>query len=409
MPRPVRRPRRPAQPARAAALGADLRAPAPDAEHPAHRAGDVQAPCCHRQRGRSRRTQKCGAHPRPAEGGPRAGQQDRGAAHLRGGHRRSRAQLVAAAARGGEDLLAGRGEVDGGAPEAGRPRQRSALVGRCDRDEVGRVEGGGIGRDHVVVDVRVAGGRDDEDVGGGGRVDGGGQVGAWARAREREVDHARAVGRRVAHARGHGGHVARRVGAEDLDRHDARAPGEAGDADAVVAAGRDDARDVRAVAVVVGGVAVAVDEVGPVDVVDDAVAVVVDAVAGHLARIGPQVGREVAMGEVDAGVDHGHGDVAARDLRPRAGGAHGPVALQRPLVGELRVGSSRGGGRGRAEGRAGSDKRRDAVKVLKHPCCEWSGTPVHGRCPSHRQAPGDAWHNGRAVAACRRRPAGRVS
>jgi hypothetical protein len=150
------------------------------------------------------------------------------------------------------------------------------------------------------------------------------------------------VGDRVAHPRRHPGHVARRVGAEDLDRHDARPPGQAGDAHAVVAARRDDARDVRAVAVVVGGIAVAVDEVGPVDVVDDAVGVVVDAVAGHLAGVGPQVRREVAMREVDAGVDHRHGDVAAGDLRPRAGGSHGPVALQRPLVGELRVGSSRG-------------------------------------------------------------------
>ena len=31
-------------------------------------------------------------------------------------------------------------------------------------------------------------------------------------------------------------------------------------------------------------------------------------------------------------------------------------------------------------------------------------TPVHGRCPSHRQPPRHACHNERALAACRRRP-----
>ena len=38
-----------------------------------------------------------------------------------------------------------------------------------DGHEVGRVEGGRVRGDRVVVGVRVAGGRDDEDVGGRGR------------------------------------------------------------------------------------------------------------------------------------------------------------------------------------------------------------------------------------------------
>ena len=73
------------------------------------------------------------------------------------------------------------------------------------------------------------------------------------------------------------------VGAEHADDHQPGAPGDAGDPDAVVAAGADDAGDVRAVAVLVGRVAVAGDEVVAVDVVDEAVAVVVDPVAGDLA------------------------------------------------------------------------------------------------------------------------------
>ena len=51
------------------------------------------------------------------------------------------------------------------------------------------------------------------------------------------------------------------------------------------------------------GIAVVVDEVPAVDVVDVAVAVVVDAVARDLAGVGPDVGGEVGVVVVDAGVD----------------------------------------------------------------------------------------------------------
>ena len=51
------------------------------------------------------------------------------------------------------------------------------------------------------------------------------------------------------------------------------------------------------------GVGVVVAEVPAVDVVDVAVAVVVDAVARDLSRIRPQVGGDVGMEAIDAGVD----------------------------------------------------------------------------------------------------------
>jgi hypothetical protein len=63
------------------------------------------------------------------------------------------------------------------------------------------------------------------------------------------------------------------------------------------------------------GIAVVVEEVVAVDVVDEAVVVVINAVAGDLAGVDPDVGGEVGMGVIDAGVDDGHDDVAA------AGGA----------------------------------------------------------------------------------------
>src|SRR6185436_11058126 len=108
--------------------------------------------------------------------------------------------------------------------------------------------------------------------------------------------------------------------------------GDAGDADPVVPARGDDAGDVGAVAVVVGRVPAAVQQVDPVDVVDEAVAVVVEPVVGDLARVRPEVGRQVAVREVDTRVHDRHGDGAGRRPGPGAGGAHRSVAPHGPLL-----------------------------------------------------------------------------
>ena len=92
------------------------------------------------------------------------------------------------------------------------------------------------------------------------------------------------------------------------------------------------------------GLRVAVDEVPAVDVVDEAVAVVVEAVrvaaGARLARVRPQVGAEVRVRRVDPGVDHGDGHLrrAGRHV-PRLGRADGAHV---PLVGEQRVVRHRG-------------------------------------------------------------------
>src|SRR5205814_340858 len=66
-------------------------------------------------------------------------------------------------------------------------------------------------------------------------------------------------------------------GIYDLQGHDLDVPVDAGDADAVVTDGADGAGHVRAVVVVVHRIAVVIGEVIPVNVVDVAVAVVIDA------------------------------------------------------------------------------------------------------------------------------------
>ena len=121
-------------------------------------------------------------------------------------------------------------------------------------------------------------------------------------------------------------------------------PGHARHPDAVVAPRRDRARDVGAVPIAVVGLRVAVDEVPAVDVVDEPVAVVVEAVrvaaGARLARVRPQVGAEVRVRRVDPGVDHGHRHLRGpgRDV-PRLGRADGAHV---PLVGEQRVVRHRG-------------------------------------------------------------------
>ncbi len=115
---------------------------------------------------------------------------------------------------------------------------------------------------------------------------------------------------------GVGGH-ADAAGGEKLERHEAAAPGDADESGGVVAVGGDGAGAVGAVAVVVVGIAVARVGVEAVDVVDHAVVVVVDAVAGDLGGVDPEVGREVGMRKMDTAVDD-------RDNHARGVVGHGP-------------------------------------------------------------------------------------
>ena len=97
------------------------------------------------------------------------------------------------------------------------------------------------------------------------------------------------------------------VGVEHADRDDLHAPAQAGDAAGVVAARADDPGDVRAVAVLVIAGSLAVDQIAAEPVVDHAVAVVIAAV-GRILGVLPQVGLQVGMVALHAGVEH-------RDLR----------------------------------------------------------------------------------------------
>src|SRR4029079_34711 len=75
---------------------------------------------------------------------------------------------------------------------------------------------------------------------------------------------------------------------------------------------------------------VVVEEVPAVDVVDVTIPVVIDPVARGLERVGPDVGREISVADVDAGVDDPDEHRVAADLRrsPRRGGRDPVRALR---------------------------------------------------------------------------------
>ncbi len=209
-------------------------------------------------------------------------------------------------------MQAGSRDVDGGGAVVGRPpagldHALVLVVGRHDGDGV-RVAARVVGR-RVGVAAGVAGGGHEEDVRVVGRGDGVLQGLAEAAAAPRVAHHVDAHHRGVVDA---GNGAVRRTGAaaaEELAAHDLDVPVHARHADAVVANATDGAGAVRTVVVVVHGVAVVVVGIHTVDVVDVAVGVVVDAVAGDLAGIRPGIGREVGVRVVDTGVDHGDHDI----------------------------------------------------------------------------------------------------
>jgi len=64
-----------------------------------------------------------------------------------------------------------------------------------------------------------------------------------------------------------------------------------------------------AMIMIIIGVAVIVGEIPAVDVIPEAVAVVVDAVARNFAWIAPHVGREILVAIINARIDHRYDDI----------------------------------------------------------------------------------------------------
>ncbi len=169
-----------------------------------------------------------------------------------------------------------------------------------------------------------------------------------------------------------------------------------GHAEAVVGARRERAGHVRAVLANGGGVVVVVGEVPAPEVVDLAVAVVVDVVrlpaGAALARVDEHVGREVGVVRDDAAVHHGHAHRGAQaraqvpglwgiDVRVRQA-RDAPHLLARvvepPEVGEARVVGD--GVLVDDRVRLGVEHVRVALQPARQPPSRRPGSPPPTRC-----------------------------
>ncbi len=201
-------------------------------------------------------------------------------------------------------------------------------------------------RRRVVVRADVAGGRAEDDPGLPG---GGDRVAQRLRVRLAspggvhgdDVHSMLLLPDGVGDGRDGSGDLPAAVVLHDPERHDPRLPADPGDTGRVVADRRHGAGDVRTVAekrAVVDGVRVVVGRVDAVEVVDVAVAVVVDpGRASPLQRVVPHVGGEVLVGVVDAGVENGHDDRGrSRGEIPGRGGGDLGQAPERAPQGVVR-------------------------------------------------------------------------
>jgi len=114
------------------------------------------------------------------------------------------------------------------------------------------------------------------------------------------------------------------IRAQRPDRADLGLPARTRDAERVVADRRDAAHhagSVSGAAVHIPRGVVVVNEVPAVHVIDVSVAVVVDAVAGHLAGVDPAVGVQIGVVGIHAAVNDGDGHSACRPVVPRGGRA----------------------------------------------------------------------------------------
>ncbi|MCZ7641096.1 MAG: hypothetical protein M5U12_36605 [Verrucomicrobia bacterium] len=216
--------------------------------------------------------------------------ESRDAGHVGRRHRRAAEEVVTGVRGGREHGLAGGGHVDESAVvREHRTRPLGVEGGDGDRGFEGGGEGGDVG-------ALIPGGGDDEEAGVPGFGDGVMEGAAAIGLSPTGVEDAGAIVDGVPDGFDDAGHGGFALVVEGLDGHEGDLPANPGDADAVVADGADDAGDMGAVGVVVHRIAVLADEVVAVDVIDVAVAIVIEAVARDLAGVDPDVGFQVGGG-----------------------------------------------------------------------------------------------------------------
>ena len=195
------------------------------------------------------------------------------------------------------------------------------MIRCCHADDRGGVVGRRIGGERIGIRTVVPRCGHEEDPRGTAGIDRVEEILVESAAAPAVVRHSHVHAVHLAHHRGivdgtNG--IGRRSGAaggEELEAHEGHVPADPHHARAVVAGCSDGAGHVRSVVVVVHRIAVVVHEVVSVHIVHEAVGVIVHAVTGDLARVGPDVAGQIDVGPIDSSVDDAHHD------RATAGGA----------------------------------------------------------------------------------------
>src|SRR5205814_9797891 len=191
-----------------------------------------------------------------------------------------------------------------------------------DGKDVIQIEAGRINGNNVIVVVRIARRCDENDAGLAQAIDGVTQrLGVKARAAPTGVHDLRTLTAREVDALDGVRSEPVPSGVQKFAGHDLNLPADADNADGVVAHRADRSADMRAVAMIIVGVAGVVYGVDAVNVVHVPVAVVVNAITRNLPRIDPHVVGQVFVCIAHAGVNDRHDDVGrgvltvARGLR----------------------------------------------------------------------------------------------
>ena len=107
-------------------------------------------------------------------------------------------------------------------------------------------------------------------------------------------------------------------------------PAMPGDADAVVDPRGRDPRHMRPVAVIINQMSViAIREVPAVDVIDEAVGIIIDAVVRDLPRVGPDTRRKIRVIRVDTSIKYGDDDIGSPCGVVPGGGHFQPIQVRR--------------------------------------------------------------------------------
>ncbi len=197
--------------------------------------------------------------------------------------------------------------MDAGRSVVGESGTKALTLITGHRDDVGHGVAHGKAWGGIDILAVVTGGRDEDGIAHLGKLDRILQRLAEAAPAPAVVQNGGPHFRGVDDALGGIGTDATAARSQKFTTHQAHIPCHASHTRGVPAHAANGARDVRAVAVVVDGVARPGDGVDPVNVVDVAVGVVID--TGHtvqLGGIGPHVTGEVLVGVEDTGVDHRH-------------------------------------------------------------------------------------------------------